>query len=172
VPDAAESSQTILVDGGPHVRIGRFLLIVSAFRNYHNPFAIGLGLHSDSLAVNLPVVTEGVSGLQIIWFCDVGLLFPLNQETEAVLNDHPLQMHGHGSGSSPYGGRRRKNCPSISNIYFVSQSGLYQMHSLVFMWVLQQLEKGLSLTQALLPAFRSLFPSWAALSGLSERGFA
>lgn len=52
VSDAAEGSPSILVDGGPHIRSGRFSLTGSAFHNYHDPFAIGGRLHSDGLAVN------------------------------------------------------------------------------------------------------------------------
>lgn len=96
VPDAAEGSPSILVDGGPHIRSGRFSLTGSAFHNYHDPFAISRRLHSDGLAVNEPVVAEGVPGLQIIWLRAVRLLIPLDQETGAVPDDHPLQMCGHG----------------------------------------------------------------------------
>lgn len=52
VPDAAEGSPSILVDGGPHIRSGRFSLTGSAFHNHHDPFAISRRLHSDRLAVN------------------------------------------------------------------------------------------------------------------------
>lgn len=43
VPDAAEGSQSIPVDGGPHRRSGRsgrFSLTRSAFHNHQDPFAI------------------------------------------------------------------------------------------------------------------------------------
>lgn len=100
VPDATESSPSILVDGGSHIRSGGFSLTGSAFHDHHDPFAIGRGLHSYSLAMNQPIVAEGIAGLQIIGLGAVCLLVPLDQETGAVPNDHPLQMGGHVDGSS------------------------------------------------------------------------
>ena len=75
VPDAAQGSPCILVDGGPYVRSSWFTLTGSAFHDHHDPFAVGRGLHSHCLAVNQPVVAEGVTGFQISGFGAV-CLFP------------------------------------------------------------------------------------------------
>ena len=62
VPDAAEGGPGVLVDGGPQMG-GRLSRAGSPLHHYHDPFAICRRLHTHSLAVNEPVVAEGVAGL-------------------------------------------------------------------------------------------------------------
>lgn len=62
VPDAAECGPGVLVDGGPYIG-GRLSRAGSPLHRYHDPFAICRRLHTHSLAVNGPVVAEGVAGL-------------------------------------------------------------------------------------------------------------
>ena len=71
-----------------------------------------------------------------------------------------------------FGGSQRLNHQpkSIHRLDLAPHPMYVQMCSLVFMWVPQQLERGLSLT--LLPGCRSCSFNWAASSGLSERGCA
>jgi hypothetical protein len=38
----------------------------SPLHNHHDTFAVGGGLHAHGLAVNQPIVAEGIAGLQVI----------------------------------------------------------------------------------------------------------
>ena len=105
---AAEGGLGILVDGGPHVGNGWLSLAGSPLPGHHDPFAVCRRLHAHSLAVNEPVVAEGVASLEVIGFGAVRLLVPLDQVTAAGPHDHPLQMRGHSGSSSPGGSQRWK----------------------------------------------------------------
>lgn len=109
------------------------MLTGSPLHDHHYTLAVRRRLHAHSLAVNQPVVAEGVAGLQIVRFLAgrthgvvkrgpapvqapprtqgpgrtygaVRLLVPLDQKAGAVPHDHPLQMRRHG-GSCGKGAR-------------------------------------------------------------------
>lgn len=73
------------VDGGPHVGGSRLSLAWSPLHDDHHAFVVGLQPHAHGLAVNQPVVVEGVAGLQVIGFRAV----PLYQEAGPSLADVP-----------------------------------------------------------------------------------
>ena len=52
-----------------------------------------------------------VVSLQVIGFGAVGLLVPFDQEAGVIVQEHSLQVVGHGSSSSPYGSQTRRELP-------------------------------------------------------------
>ena len=86
----------------------------SPLHDDHHTFAIRRWLHARRLAVNQPVVVKGVAGLKTIGFGAVRLRIPLDQETGAVPDDHPLQVGRHGESSSRSSSQRCKETHSIS----------------------------------------------------------
>lgn len=78
VPDAAEGDPDVLVDGGSHIGGGWLSLVGSLLHDDHHSFAEGCWLHTHCLAVNQPIVAEGVVGLQITGFGAVRPLVPFD----------------------------------------------------------------------------------------------
>lgn len=63
VPDTAKGGPGILVDGSPHVGVGWLSLAGCPLHDHHHTLAACPPLHAHSLAVNQPVLAEGVGGL-------------------------------------------------------------------------------------------------------------
>ena len=99
VLDAAEGGLGVLVDGGPHVGSGQLALADLLFITTTTPLVSAPG-STHSLAVNEPIIAEGVACFQVIRLGPVHLLVPLDQEAGAVPQDHQLKMRGHGGDSS------------------------------------------------------------------------
>lgn len=105
--DAAEGGLVVLADDGPHVGGGQLSLAGSPLHDDHRTFAIGHWLHAHRLAVNQPMVAEGVAGLQIIGPGAGRLHVPFDEEVGAVAHHYPLQMRRHGDSSSGFGSGRQ-----------------------------------------------------------------